>query len=84
MDGADVIIFTGGIGENSTRVRKQSASPLEFLGIELDKERNENLEKGEEGRISRDSSRVEVYVIPTNEELTIAWDTFRCIEDAGK
>ncbi|MEA1926786.1 MAG: acetate kinase [Candidatus Auribacterota bacterium] len=81
LNGADVIIFTGGAGENSELVRERSAGSLDFLGIELDEERNLSM-NGEEGRISRDGSRVEVYVIPTNEELVIAQDTYQCVREA--
>ena len=81
LNGADVIIFTGGAGENSDLVREKSSGSLDFLGIELDREKNLEM-NGKEGKISRDSSKVEVYVIPTNEELVIAWDTYRCVEDS--
>ena len=78
LDGADVIIFTGGVGENADLVREKSCGKLDFLGIKLDPELNLKMNGGE-GRISRESSRVEIYVIPTNEELVIAWDTYQCV-----
>jgi acetate kinase len=82
LNGADVVIFTGGAGENSDLVRENSAGSLDSLGIELERERNLNM-NGKEGKISRDSSKVEVYVIPTNEELVIARDTHECVSNAG-
>lgn len=79
MGGADAILFTGGIGENSSEIRKRICLGLEFLGIEL----NENLNKekcfGAEGDISSENSKIKIWVIPTNEELMIARDTFRCV-----
>lgn len=79
MGGADTILFTGGIGENSSEIRKRICAGLEFLGIEI----NDNLNKekcfGAEGLISSENSKIKVWVIPTNEELMIARDTFRCV-----
>ena len=80
MNGADVIIFTGGVGENAGFVREKAAGELDFLGVELDPEKNKEM-SGREGKISRESSRVDLYVIPTNEEQVIAWDTYRCVEE---
>lgn len=76
MDGLDALIFTGGIGENSWRLREQICRNLSFLGVSLDEQAN-----GGEGerRISGSGSRVEVWVIPTNEELVIARDTARLV-----
>ena len=74
MNGADAIVFTGGIGENSAEVRGEICEGLSGLGIELDPERNFAHNVGREGLISVDTSRVAVYVIPTNEELLIARD----------
>lgn len=82
MNGADAIVFTGGIGENSSEVRASICDGLQWLGVELDAERNSAITSGLEGVISRDSSRLAVYVIPTNEELLIARDTARCIRGA--
>ena len=75
MTGADAIAFTGGIGENSSAVRGAICAGLSWLGVELDAERNAAHTAAREGRISAESSRVAVYVIPTNEELLIARDT---------
>ena len=74
----DGLIFTGGIGENSPQVRAQSCARLSNLGIEIDPDRNAAI-GGKEGEISTDSSPVRVMVIPTNEELLIARDTFRVV-----
>lgn len=73
LDGADVVTFTAGIGEHSARVRADSLRDLDRLGIEVDPERNEAQAHGSR-RISTDSSRVSVLVVPTNEELAIARD----------
>lgn len=78
MNGADAIIFSGGIGENSYYIRELICQDLDFLGIELDTDKNKKMIKGKEGSISK-SGGLEVMVIPTNEELLIARDTFRCI-----
>ncbi len=82
MNGADAIVFTGGIGENSAEVRGEICEGLSGLGIELDPERNVAHNVGREGLISVDTSLVVVYVIPTNEELLIARDTVRVVSGA--
>ena len=74
----DGVVFTGGIGENSAEVRARACEGLSELGIEIDLERNKAL-AGKEGEISTGNSRVRVMVIPTNEELLIARDTFRAV-----
>ena len=79
MNGAEAIVFTGGIGENSAEVRAGICDGLAWLGLELDSARNHNLTGGHEGVISTDNSRLAAYVIPTNEELLIARDTVRVI-----
>lgn len=79
MGGVDVIIFTGGIGENSPETREWSCEDLGFMGVKVDAERNRELNR-KEGVISADDSDVTVMVIPTNEELLIARDTVRLIE----
>jgi len=79
MNGADAIIFTGGIGENSSEVRAMIASGLDWMGLELDGERNLAHTAGREGLISAHGSRLAAYVIPTDEELLIARDTIRCV-----
>jgi acetate kinase len=78
MGGADALIFTGGIGENSPAIREQICSGLEWAGFRLDRERNHAL-VGAEGAITADGSTLPGYVIPTDEELLIARDTVRVI-----
>lgn len=74
MNGVDVIVFTGGIGENADTTRRGVATNLECLGVEFDDSLNTGL-RGKEQVISKPSSRVTVIVVPTNEELVIAQDT---------
>src|SRR5690349_7692887 len=69
MNGADALIFTGGIGENSAEVRAKICDGLQWLGLDLDAERNAAQTDGREGAISREGSRLAAYVIPTDEEL---------------
>jgi acetate kinase len=83
MGGADAVIFTGGIGENAPAVRDRICKGLERLGLALDPERNARLAPGE-GEITRDGSPLRAYVIPTNEELLIARDTYRVVTDAPR
>ncbi len=73
MGGVDVIVFTAGIGENSSITRKEILKGLEFFGFELNEENNEI--RGKIQEISTEDSKVKVYVVPTNEELMIARDT---------
>jgi acetate kinase len=79
MGGADAVIFTGGIGENAPVVRERICQGLERLGLALDPDKNARLSGGGEGEISREGSALRAYVIPTNEELLIARDTFRVV-----
>ncbi len=79
LGGLDVVVFTGGIGENSFEVRKEVLSNLEFLGIDIDDEKN--LLKGGERLITKNDSKVKVFVIPTNEELVIALDTAQIVSE---
>lgn len=74
MGGVDVIVFTGGVGENQTGLRADVCAPLSFMGVELDADVNARV-RGEEAEISTPASRVKVCVIPTDEELMIARDT---------
>lgn len=74
MGGLDVIVFTGGVGENQTGVRENVCAPLAFMGVEIDKEINART-RGTETIISTPASKVKVVVIPTDEELMIARDT---------
>ena len=81
MNGADAIVFSGGIGENSPDVRERICRGLDWLGFSLDPAKNAAM-AGKEGRIDRDGSRVELWVIPTDEELLIARDTWRVVTGA--
>ena len=76
MNGLDAVVFTAGIGENSPMLRGMVCADMEYLGIEVDDAANEAaVHKSDAIKISKDSSKVAVYVIPTNEELVIAKDT---------
>lgn len=79
MGGLDIIVFTGGIGENSALVRKNTLSGLEFLGISLDMQKN-NEKSSSERTIHAAGSKVQCFVVPTNEELVIALDTMRIVK----
>ncbi|MGG1876985.1 acetate kinase [Paenibacillus cisolokensis] len=79
MNGVDVIVFTAGVGENSIVLRQRVLEQLTYLGVELDEELNK-IRSGEPRRISTANSKVEVLVIPTNEELVIARDTHRIVQ----
>jgi len=79
MNGAEAIVLTGGIGENSAEIRAQICGELSWLGVELDAELNSNHGADKNGRISTETSSVAVFVIPTNEELLIARDTVRVV-----
>jgi len=74
LENADILVFTGGIGERSVFARREICRMLKPLGIEIDQELNEVMSK--EKKISSDDSSMDVYVIPTNEELMIARDTY--------
>ncbi len=73
LGGIDVLSFSGGIGENGAAIREQICTGLDFLGLQLDDTRN-NV-RGKEVRISTDSSRGQIWTIPTNEELVVAKQT---------
>ena len=79
MGGVDLLIFTGGIGENSSETRENICKDLEFLGLEFDKQINEGV-RGKELIISKKGSRVTVMIVPTNEEFVIASDTKYIVE----
>ena len=78
MNGVDTIVFTGGIGENDEELREYICENLAYLGIKLNAQANKV--HGEEIKISTDDSKVNVYIIPTNEELKIARDTKAIVE----
>jgi acetate kinase len=77
--GAEAVIFTGGIGENSAEIRSRVCAGLEWLGLEIEPQRNSDHGRSTNGLISNDGSRLAAYVIPTDEELLIARDTVRCV-----
>lgn len=81
MGGADAIVFTGGIGENSSEIRSRICDGFEWAGLTLDDNRNRRM-VGLEGQISTDDSMLHAFVIPTDEELLIARDTVDCIENS--
>ena len=78
MGGVDIIVFTAGVGENQTGMRAGACEGLEWMGVKLDKEKNEKV-RGKEAVISAPDSRVKVVVIPTDEELMIATDTMNLL-----
>ena len=79
MNGADAIVFSGGIGENSPAIRSRICNELGWLNVGVDEAKNAELVKGREGVFSDDGSRVKLWTIPTNEEILIARDTVRLI-----
>ncbi|PID59855.1 MAG: acetate kinase [Ignavibacteriae bacterium] len=82
MGGIDALVFTGGIGENSPKVRKAVCSELEFLGIHLDPDKNENATG--EAFLSADNSKTSILRIPTNEELVIAMDSDKIVRELNQ
>ncbi len=79
MNGADAIVFAGGIGENAPAIRRLVCQDLDWFGVTLDDALNAATVGGREGKISADGSRLEVWVVPTDEELLIARDTVRVV-----
>ncbi len=79
MGGVDVIVWTAGVGENQTGMRAEACEGLEFLGIEIDREKNAAVRSREE-LISTPESKVKVYVVPTDEEIVIARDTMEIVK----
>lgn len=84
MGGLDAVVFTAGIGEHVSYIREKSLEGLEYLGVELDTERNDFEHSSDPVKLSKDTSRVAVYMIPTNEELVIAEDTERIVSALNK
>jgi len=84
MGGADAIVFTGGIGENSPTVRERICAGLEWMNLTLDKKKNNSTVNGKEEMISSPKSGLKAFVIPTNEELLIARDTVRTVKNAPR
>ena len=83
MGGVDAILFTGGIGENSANFRQRVCENLEFMGVKIDKALNEKASRGE-NKFSTEDSKVQVWVLPTNEELLIARDTKEIVDNLNK
>ena len=84
LEGCDAIVFTAGVGENGAFERKKIVEKLEFLGVKLDREFNEKIASYHdihEGKITTDDSTIPVYVIPTNEEVMIARDTYNLTKE---
>ena len=77
MGGVDVFVFTGGIGENAVEVRAEVCKGLEFMGLSIDKGKNNN----NEDIISSDTSKIKVMRLQTNEELVIAMDTSEIVSE---
>ena len=73
MGGVDAIVFTAGVGENDKGVREGICDGLEFIGIEIDQDKNRNLERGKPTNVAKDSSKVAVLVIPTDEKWSLRW-----------
>ena len=75
MNGADVLVFTAGIGENDAKIRERICKDMSFLGIEIDEKKNMSVPRGEEADITAEGAKVKTLIIPTNEEYMIALDT---------
>lgn len=84
MNGVDGIAFTAGIGEHTPELREEILKDMQFFGVEFDREANYSIPRGHSGRITKEGSRVQVYVIPTNEELEIARETVEVISRLRK
>ncbi len=81
LGGLDVLVFTAGVGENAAGIRAKACEGLEFLGIEVDPEKNNNTSRhAAYSEISRDGAKVRILVIPTNEELVIARESERMVK----
>ncbi|POZ88963.1 acetate kinase, partial [Petrotoga sibirica DSM 13575] len=80
LKGLDVLVFTAGVGENDEHVRMDVCDYLDFFGVKIDKEKNTLLNR-KEGIISTSDSDVDVLIVKTNEELMIAQDTKRVVEE---
>lgn len=84
LNGADAIVFTGGIGENRPETREDILLNMENLGVKLDKKKNRNFKRGQIELISAPDSKVKIYVIPTNEELMMARETKNIVKNLAK
>lgn len=83
-NGTDGIVFTGGIGQNSPEIRRRVCEGLDWLGIKLDEKKNESVSRSEGGLISHDDARMNIFALPTNEELLIARDTVRSVSGVAR
>mgnify|MGYP003466306362 FL=1 len=83
LNGVDVIVFTAGVGENQASMREGATEGLDYLGVKIDKELN-NTVHGTETKISAPDSKVDVWVVPTDEEIVIARDTKALVEGMNK
>ncbi|AXH14204.1 acetate kinase [Malaciobacter mytili LMG 24559] len=83
LGGVDAICFTAGVGENASLIREKVCQGLVFMGIELDKEKNDTRQSGKR-EINTESSKTKIFVIPTNEEYVIANDTYTLVKDLYK
>jgi acetate kinase len=83
MEGVDVVVFTGGIGENADDMRSNIMNGFEYLGLEFDDAKNKGV-RGKEVELTKDSSRVKVWIVPTDEELVIARDTYEIVKALKK
>ena len=81
LGGVDAIVFTAGCGEHTPELREAVVSNLQFMGIEVDVDKNNNAPRGEEVLISTENSKVKVFVIPTDEEMVIAEETLKTINN---
>ena len=84
LGGAQAVVFTGGVGQNSPEIRERICKGLECIGLRLDPKKNERVHSGEGGQISAKACKLKAYAFPTNEELLIARDTVRVIEDVPR
>jgi acetate kinase len=80
LGGADAVVFAGGVGENAPGIRARICEGLQWAGLEISPSRNAEMVGHKEGKISASGSRMEAWVIPTDEELLIARDTYRVVE----
>ena len=81
MQGADAIVFSGGIGENDSQMRQWICDGLKFYGIDVPAEKNDGI-RGKETLLSSDDSKVQVWLIPTDEEIVIARDAYKELQNA--
>ena len=81
LGGADAIVFTAGCGEHTPELREAVTEGLEFMGVELDHDLNNSAPRGKEVLISKPSSKVKIFVIPTDEEMVIAEETVKTINN---